>query len=117
LFSAKTEEELRRIKDTEAPVMKKAKSAIRTLTDKEKSEALERMREDALRNETSALADARRNERRKQQRLFAKEIAELNAEAAALIAELNAEIAKLDPEIAEKDPEIAQRRAKLRRKK
>jgi predicted transposase/invertase (TIGR01784 family) len=95
LFRANTEEDLLRIKETGVPIMLKSLDAYRAVTASEEFQALARIRADALSNEASALADARRNERRKQQRLFAKKIAE---QIAAIKSETAAEIANLKEE-------------------
>ena len=60
LFSAKTEEDLKRIEEMEVPVMKQAIGAYRAATATDEFRQLERMRADARNREASALGHARR---------------------------------------------------------
>jgi predicted transposase/invertase (TIGR01784 family) len=84
LFDANTEEELRQIEELEAPIMKQAIRAYRSVTATEEFRALERMRSDARRNEASALANARREA-----------VEETDAKWQGVVAEKDAEIARL----------------------
>jgi predicted transposase/invertase (TIGR01784 family) len=96
LFDADSVEVLRRIEDTEAPIMKQAINAYRGVTATEEFRTLERMRSDARHNEASALANARREEREKLQGVLAEKDTAL-AEKDARIAELEALLGKGNP--------------------
>jgi predicted transposase/invertase (TIGR01784 family) len=104
LFDADTEEELRRIEETEAPIMKQAINAYRGVTAAEEFRTLERMRSDARRNEASALANARREgaaeATEKWQDVLAEKDATL-AEQTAALAERTAALAEQAARIAE----------------
>jgi len=103
LFSAKTEEDLKRIEEMEVPVMKQAIGAYRAATATDEFRQLERMRADARNREASALGHARREgiaigeeaEREKWQGVIADKDAEI-VEQAAEIKRLRAQLKQQD---------------------
>jgi predicted transposase/invertase (TIGR01784 family) len=98
LFDAKTEEELKRIEESEVKEMQQAIEAYRSITATEEFRTLERMRSDALSREATAFYNIRQKEREKWQ---------------GVVAEKDSCIAEKDSCIAEKDSRIAQLEAQL----
>ena len=95
LFKANTEEELKQLESLEAPVMKQAISAYRSVIATDEFKEIERLRSRARHNEAAALRHARneaeKEEREKWQGVVAENEATI-AEKDALIAELMARL-------------------------
>jgi predicted transposase/invertase (TIGR01784 family) len=95
LFSAETEEDLKKIEELEEPIMEQAIVAYRHITSTNEFKEKERLYALARHNEASALAHARREER------------------ATADAEWQAVVAEKDTALAEKEAEIAKLREQL----
>jgi predicted transposase/invertase (TIGR01784 family) len=106
LFDASTDEELQQIEETEAPIMKQAISAYRSVTATEEFRTLERMRSDARHNEASALANARQEARQEEREKLQ-----------SIIADKNAALADRDAALADRDAHIAELEALLGKNK
>ena len=113
LLNSQTEEDIKRIEDMEAPIMKQAIEAYRTVTATDEFRQLERMRADARNREASALGHARREgiaigeeaEREKWQGIVAGKDAAL-ADKEAALAEQAAEIERLRAQLASPNTQI-----------
>ena len=105
LFSAETEEELKKIESMEVPVMKQAINAYRSAAASNEFKEIERLRSRTRHNEASALAHAQDVERAKWEKVVVEKDTELaeqkaalaeqkavNTEKDALIAELKAQL-------------------------
>ena len=97
LFSAETEEELKKILALEVPIMKQAIKAFKEITVTPKFLDAVQRREDALRNETTALNHAERKGRAAEREIWQGVV----ADHAAAIAEQVAENERLRAQIAE----------------
>ena len=119
LFSAETEEDLRKIAALEVPVMNQAIKAYKESTVTPKFVEAARRRDLAAHNEASALRHARTEERRVWQGVVAEKdatIAEKDVAIAGKVAEnerLRAENVDKNIEMAKKDAEIEQLNAQL----
>jgi predicted transposase/invertase (TIGR01784 family) len=109
LFDAETEEDLKKIESLEAPVMKQAIGAYRSITATEEFKELERLRSRARHNEAAALRNARLEERAKWQGVLDAVLADKDA----VLADKDAALADKDAALADKEAEIAQLRALL----
>jgi hypothetical protein len=121
LFKAKTDDDINKIKQLGVPFMKEAIQAFQSVAATEEFQECERMRELALFNEVTALADAERKATELTDAKWQGVIAEKNAELEGVIAAKNAELqgviaaknAELQGVVAEKDAEIERLRKKL----
>jgi len=102
LFKAKTEEELKKIEETGVTVMKEAIGAYRHVSASEEFLELERVRSKARHDEAQALKNAAERERKKWEKVVAKN---------------QATIAEKDTLLADKDDEIARLREQLEKLK
>jgi hypothetical protein len=113
LFRAKTEEELKLLKELEVPVVTQAIEAYRTVTGSDEFKELERLRFLASCNEASALEYARRKEREKLRGALAKKdaaLAAVIADKAAALADKDATIAAV---VADKNAALADNKVAL----
>ena len=108
LFKAKTEEELKKIRELGDPIMEQAIEAYRQITTTNEFKELERLRSRARHDEASALGHVRREVNKKWEKKHAKTIAEKDAELAEkdaihveIVAKKDAENERLRAPIAE----------------
>jgi predicted transposase/invertase (TIGR01784 family) len=105
LFKAETEEELKKIEETEVSVMQEAIGAYRSITASSEFREKERLYAKARHDEAQALYHAKQEERAIWQ--------EMVKDKDAALAEQTAAIADKDAALADKDAEIARLRAQL----
>ena len=96
--------------------MREAIANYESITATDEFKELEWARRKAEHDEATALANARRKERRKVEAQWAEAVTEKDSQIATLTAEKEAQIAEKDSQIAEKDSQIAELMRKLEEK-